>query len=67
MERQGAWKADMTRRSGAEQARTLEKDKTSTLFAMSANSLGTAKTAQQEAQDRMWSGIGSALSGNPFS
>ena len=66
MERQGGWKADMTRRSGAEQSRTLEKDKVSTLFTMATNRLGTAKTAQQEAQERMWSGIGSAISGNPF-
>jgi hypothetical protein len=66
MERQGGWKADMTRRSGAEQARTLEKDKTSTLFAMSANRLGSAKTAQQQAKDQMWSGIGDALSGSIF-
>jgi hypothetical protein len=66
MERQGGWKADMTRRSGAEQSRSLEKDKVSTLFTMSANRLGTAKTAQQQAQDKMWSGIGSALSGNPM-
>tara|TARA_R110002020_G_scaffold445121_2_gene656967 strand:+ start:547 stop:1194 length:648 start_codon:yes stop_codon:yes gene_type:complete len=66
MERQGDWKADMTRRAGAEQSRTLEKDKVSTLFNMSMNRLGTAKTAHQKAQDQMWSGIGTAI-GNPFS
>ena len=62
MERQGAWKADMTSRAGAEQARTLEKDKISTLFTMSANRLGTAKAAHQQAQDQMWSGVGDMFS-----
>ena len=62
MERQGDWKSDMTRRAGAEQSRTLEKDKTSTLYAMSANRLGTAKTAHQQAQDQMWTGVGEAFS-----
>ena len=62
MERQGAWKADMTSRAGAEQARTLEKDKISTLFTMSANRLGTAKSAHQQAQDQMWSGVGDMFS-----
>ena len=64
MERQGDWKADMTRRSGAEQSRTLEKDKVSTLFTMATNRLGTAKTADQVAKDQMYSGIGSMAS--PF-
>jgi hypothetical protein len=62
LDRQGAWKADMTSRAGAEQSRTLEKDKVSTLFTMSANRLGTAKTAHQQAQDKMWSGVGQAFS-----
>ena len=61
MERQGGWKADMTRRSGAEQSRTLEKDKVSTLFTMATNRLGTAKTAQEMAKQKMWEGIGSAF------
>tara|TARA_R100001510_G_C7652512_1_gene210358 strand:- start:666 stop:1310 length:645 start_codon:yes stop_codon:yes gene_type:complete len=65
MERQGDWKADMTRRAGAEQSRTLEKQKTNTLFAMATNKLDTAKTAHQKAQDQMWSGIGSMF--NPLS
>ena len=65
MERQGDWKADMTRRAGAEQSRQLEKQKTNTLFTMATNRLDTAKTAHQVAQDRMWSGIGSMA--NPFS
>ena len=62
MERQGDWKADMTRRSGAEQSRELEKDKVNTLFTMSANQLGTRKQAHQQAQDAMWSGVGDMLS-----
>lgn len=61
MERQGDWKANMTRLSGAEQSRQLEKDKVNTLFTMSANQLGTRKAAHQQAQSQMWSGIGSAL------
>lgn len=65
MERQGDWKADMTRRAGAEQSRQLEKQKTNTLFTMATNRLDTAKTAHQVGQDRMWSGIGSMF--NPFS
>lgn len=64
MERQGDWKADMTRRSGAEQSRELEKDKVNTLFTMSANQLGTREQAHQQAQDQMWSGIGSAIGGS---
>ena len=63
LDRQGAYKADMTRRSGAEQSRQLEKDKVNTMFTMSANQLGTAKAAHQQAQSEMWSGIGSAVGG----
>jgi len=63
MERQGEFKADMTRRGGADQSRELLKDKTNTLLAMSANTLGTAKTADQQAKQQMWAGIGSALTG----
>ena len=62
LERQGAWKADMTRLSGAEQSRELVKDKTNTLFTMSANQLAQRESAHQQAQSEMWSGIGSALS-----
>jgi hypothetical protein len=62
MEREGAWKAGMTRRAGAEQARALEKDKVSTMFTMATNRLGTAKTAEQEAKDKMWGGISQAVS-----
>jgi len=62
MERQGDWKADMTRRAGAEQSRSLEKDKVNTLFTMSANKLGTAEQQHQQAQDQMWSGIGEMFS-----
>ena len=64
LDRQGAWKADMTSRAGAEQERAAIKDKTSTLFNMSMNELGTRKAADQQANDAMWGGIGSALS--PF-
>tara|TARA_R100000655_G_scaffold41369_3_gene77215 strand:+ start:4621 stop:5277 length:657 start_codon:yes stop_codon:yes gene_type:complete len=63
-ERQGDWKADMTRRAGEEQSRALEKSKVNTLFTMSANRLGTAKQAQQAGQDAMWAGIGSMF--NPL-
>jgi len=63
LERQGAWKADMTVRSGAEQSRQLEKDKVNTMFAMSTNALGTAKGAHQDAQSAMWSGIGGFAGG----
>ena len=62
MERQGDWKADMTRRSGAEQSRALEKDKVNTMLTMSANKLGTLESAHQQAQSEMWGGIGTAFS-----
>jgi hypothetical protein len=65
MERQGAWKADMTRRAGMEQERQAVKDKTSTLWAMSMGRLDTAKAAHQKAQEEMWKGVGSMF--NPFS
>jgi len=64
MERQGDWKADMTRRSGAEQSRSLEKDKTNTLFGMATDRLTTAKGAVQAGKDAMYSGIGSMF--NPL-
>jgi hypothetical protein len=64
MERQGDWKADMTRRAGAEQSRSLVKDKTNTLFAMSMNRLDTATAADQKAKDQMYEGIGSMF--NPL-
>ena len=64
LERQGEFKADMTRRAGAEQSRALEKNKTNTLLAMATNRLGTAKTAHQEAQKQMYEGIGSMFSLN---
>ena len=64
MERQGAWKADMTRRAGQEQSRTLEKDKVNTLFTMSTNRLGTAMEQEELAKERMWKGIGNIF--NPF-
>jgi hypothetical protein len=62
MERQGAWRADMTRIAGEEQSRQLEAKKTNTLFEMSMNRLATAKTAEQEAKEQMWGGIGSMFS-----
>jgi|TARA_R110002012_G_scaffold7045_2_gene33367 hypothetical protein len=61
MDRQGAWKADMTRRSGAEQQRQLEVSRENTLFAMSADRLASAEQAVQQGQDAMWSGIGSSV------
>jgi len=61
-ERQGDWKADMTRRSGAEQSRTLEKEKTNTLFGMATDRLTTAKGAVQAGKDAMTSGIGDMFS-----
>jgi len=61
LDRQGAFKADMTRRAGAEQERGAIKDKVSTQFNMAQNELGTRKAADQTANDAMWSGIGSAL------
>ncbi|MDB4331362.1 hypothetical protein N9987_00485 [bacterium] len=64
MERQGDWKADMTRRSGAEQSRSLVKEKTNTLFGMATDRLSTAKQAVQEGKDAMYSGIGDMFS--PF-
>ena len=64
MERQGAWKADMTRLGGAEQARGLEKDKVSTLFQMGAGRLTIAKTAQERAREQMWGGIGGMFTPN---
>jgi len=62
MERQGDWKADMTRRAGAEQSRTLEKSKTNTLFAMAQDRLGAAKGAEQEAEDKFYGGVGDMFS-----
>jgi len=61
MDRQGAWKADMTRRSGAEQQRQLEVGRENTLFAMSADRLASAEQAVQQGKDAMWSGIGSSV------
>jgi len=62
MERQGDWKASMTRRAGAEQSRTLEKDKVSTLFTMATGRLGTAKEAEFKAREQMYEGIGGMIS-----
>ena len=63
-ERQGAYKADMARRGGAEQARGLEKDKVGTLFQMGANRLATAKSADERSRQQMWSGIGGMFTPN---
>ena len=62
MERQGGWKADMTRRAGAEQSRELEKSKVSTLFTMATGRLTQAKQAEQNREDAMWGGIGDVFS-----
>ena len=60
--RQGAWKADMTRRSGAEQERAAIKDKTNTLFGMSIDRLNTAKQAVAAGDEAFQSGISEAFS-----
>ena len=62
MERQGAWKADMTRRSGAEQERQAIKDKTNTLFGMSIDRLNVAKQAVAAGDEAFQSGLGDAFS-----
>ena len=61
-ERAGGWQASMTRRAGAEQSRSLEKDKISTLFTMSTNRLASAKQAEQQREAEMWGGVSQALS-----
>ena len=62
MERQGDWKADMTRRSGAEQERAAIKEKTNTLFGMSIDRLDTAKQAVQAGDEAFSSGLGDMFS-----
>jgi hypothetical protein len=62
MERQGDWKADMTRRSGAEQERAAIKEKTNTLFGMSIDRLSTAKDAVKAGDEAFSSGIGDMFS-----
>ena len=64
MDRQGAWKADMTSKQGEEQSREQTKDKVGTQFIMATNDLDSKKGAHNDAQDQMYQGIGSAL--NPF-
>ena len=65
LDRKGAWKADMTRRGGAEQSRAQEKDKISTQYIMSTNELQQKKQAHQDAQAEMYSGFSSMA--NPLS
>ena len=62
MERQGGWKADMMRIGGAEKQRAMEQDRVRTLLTMSANQLATTKTAEQQAEEQMWSGVGNMFS-----
>ena len=62
MERQGAWKADMTRRAGAQVERDAVKDKTNTLFGMSINRLDTAKGAVAAGDEAFQSGVSEAFS-----
>ena len=62
MERQGGFKADMLRIGGAEKQRAMEQDRTRTLLTMSANQLATTKTAEQQAEEQMWSGVGNMFS-----
>jgi hypothetical protein len=64
LDRQGAWKADMTSKQGEEQSREQTKDKVGTQFIMATNDLDSKKGAHNDAQDQMYQGIGSAL--NPF-
>lgn len=64
-ERRGAWKADMMRRSGEEASREQVKDKVSTQLIMSTDDLRQKKQAHEDAQDEMYSGIGSIF--KPFS
>ena len=62
LERQGAWKADMTRRAGAETERKMEQDRTRTQFAMSQQRKQYADQAVEEGKDRMWGAAGDAFS-----
>ena len=62
MTRQGAWKADMTRRAGAQVERDAVKDKTNTLFGMSINRLDTAKGAVAAGDEAFQSGVSEAFS-----
>tara|TARA_R110001583_G_scaffold13475_1_gene57848 strand:- start:9475 stop:10116 length:642 start_codon:yes stop_codon:yes gene_type:complete len=61
-DRQGAWKADMTRRGGAEQERAAVKEKTNTLFGMSMDRLNTAKQAVAAGDEAFQSGVGDMFS-----
>ena len=63
MERQGDWKANMTRLAGEEQSRQMIGDQTRAEFAMSQDRLGTAKSEHQVAQKEMYSGIGKIFTG----
>ena len=62
MERQGAWKADMTRRSGAEQERAAIGAKTRMGLGMATQRLTTAKGAVAAGDEAFQSGIGTAFS-----
>jgi|TARA_R100001594_G_scaffold10273_3_gene24371 hypothetical protein len=62
LERQGGWKADMTRRAGAEQSRELEGKKTRALYAMATGRLTKAKQAEQARMDAQWGAVGDAFS-----
>tara|TARA_R110000823_G_scaffold58813_1_gene141898 strand:- start:631 stop:1281 length:651 start_codon:yes stop_codon:yes gene_type:complete len=62
MDRQGAWKADMTKRAGAQVERDAVKDKTNTLFGMSINRLDTAKGAVAAGDEAFQSGVSEAFS-----
>jgi len=64
MERQGDWKANMTRLAGEEQSRAMVGDFVRAEYAMSQNKLHTAESEHQKAQDAMWGGVTSAI--NPL-
>ena len=60
LERQGAFKADMTRRAGEESKIRQETEMQNTLMAMSADRLKSAEEARRSGQEAFYSGIGSA-------
>ena len=64
MERQGDWKANMTRLAGEEQSRQMVGDQVRAEYAMSQNKLSTAKSQHELAQEQMWGGVTSAI--NPL-
>ena len=62
MERQGAWKADMTRRAGAEQEREAIGAKARMGLGLATQRLTTAKQAVQAGDEAFQSGVGDIFS-----